>query len=201
MLNDTLTDRFLNRSYSLFQTKYLDEEESFVKLLLKGLQEKNAVGKKIKIMILWIELSKSTKYDLSDILLSKKIKLFTKPISIQSSMKELDKVNVDGFMSMEILVPLYNYFMKLSINEELFRTCVGGTIPENDIFRRGTKIRFIWIFKIYNLINSLIPILNSLMKFILKFNNLKALIEIAEYLFRDLTYMNDFIAKAIMEGS
>jgi len=62
--------------------------------------------------------------------------------------------------------------MKLSVNEELFHTCKGKEIPNDEIFRRGMKIRFIWIFKIYNLIHILIPILETLLKFIKIFPSL-----------------------------
>ena len=91
--------------------------------------------------------------------------------------------------------------MKLSVNEELYKTCTIGIIPEDDIFRRGTKIRFIWIFKIYNLIILLIPIINSLIKFIKKFQDLQALQEIARFLYKDLLIMNNFVVKALDEGS
>ena len=65
----------------------------------------------------WIEMSKATKYDLADILMNKKIKVFTKPVSLKSSEKELTKANFESYLSLEVLVPLYNYFMKLSVNE------------------------------------------------------------------------------------
>ena len=77
---------------------------------------------------------------------------------------------MDGFLNASVLIPLYNYFLKLSVNEELYKTCLIGVIPEDEIFRRGSKIRFIWIFKIYNLVNLLIPIIMSMIRIVQKFH-------------------------------
>ena len=87
--------------------------------------------------------------------------------------------------------------MKLALNEELYITCQTGRIPNDDVFRRGTKIRFIWIFKIYNLVHILIPILETLLKFIKIFPNFKYFLEIFEIYFLDLVVMNNFVVKAI----
>jgi len=91
--------------------------------------------------------------------------------------------------------------MKLSTNEELYNTCRSGEIPFDDIFRRGTKIRFIWIFKLYNLINLLIPILNNLIKVIRSSPSLKFITECLVILFNDMCFMNNFIVKALEEAS
>lgn len=99
------------------------------------------------------------------------------------------------------MIPLYNYMMKLSVNEELFNTCRTKEIPNDEIFRRGVKIRFIWIFKIYNLIHVLIPIMENLLSFIKAFPSLKFFAEIGEILFDDIVIMNNFILKAIEEAS
>ena len=124
-------------------------------------------------MSLWIEMFKVTKYDLSDILMNKKLKVFTKtsPLlatscnisSATNTDKEEEEIlaNLENYLLINVLVPLYNYFMKLSINEELFKICVIGKFPEDDIFRRGSKIKFIWPLKLYNLINPLIPIISA----------------------------------------
>jgi hypothetical protein len=98
---------------------------------------------------------------------------------------------------MELIIPLYNYFMKLALNEELYITCRTGQIPNDDVFRRGTKIRFIWIFKIYNLVHILIPILETLLKFIKSFPTCKYFQEIFEIYCKDLAIMNNFVVKAI----
>lgn len=39
------------------------------------------------MLTFWIEIFKETKYDLSDILIGKKIKLFTKPIMTKIDLK------------------------------------------------------------------------------------------------------------------
>ena len=141
--------------------------------MLKALEEKGQITRKVKIMSLWIEMFKITKYDLSDILMNKKLKVFTKtsPLlttscNISSTIntdKEEEEIlaNLENYLLINVLVPLYNYFMKLSINEELFKICVIGKFPEDDIFRRGSKIKFIWPLKLYNLINPLIPIISA----------------------------------------
>ena len=92
---------------------------------------------------------------------------------------------------------MYNYFMKLSVNEELFKLCVIGKVPEDDIFRRGSKIKFIWIFKLYNLINPLIPIVSSCAAILDKFPSLEGLREIAFQSYEDILVMNDFVIEAI----
>ena len=141
--------------------------------MLKALEEKGQITRKVKIMSLWIEMFKVTKYDLSDILMNKKLKVFTKtsPLlatscnisSATNTDKEEEEIlaNLENYLLINVLVPLYNYFMKLSINEELFKICVIGKFPEDDIFRRGSKIKFIWPLKLYNLINPLIPIISA----------------------------------------
>jgi hypothetical protein len=91
--------------------------------------------------------------------------------------------------------------MKLATNEELYHTCKEGEIPYDDIFRRGTKIRFIWIFKLYNIINALVQILNSLIK-AHQFNpGLEFLADSVLYLGNDMIVMNNFVVKALEEAS
>lgn len=104
-------------------------------------------------------------------------------------------------MTEELLIPLYNYLMKLSTNEELYNTCRQGDIPYDDIFRRGSKIRFIWIFKLYNLINILLPILHSLTRMRTLNPTLSFLDEAATFLFNDMAHMNNFVVKALEEAS
>lgn len=91
--------------------------------------------------------------------------------------------------------------MKLSTNEELYHTCRQGEIPYDDIFRRGSKIRFIWIFKLYNIINALIPILQSLDRMHQLNQTLLFVNEATAYLFNDLAVMNNFVVKALEEAS
>lgn len=67
-------------------------------------------------MTLWIQMFKQTKYDLSDILINKKVKLFTKTSARKENSLQLTKTNFDEYLQSEILIPLYNYFMKLSMN-------------------------------------------------------------------------------------
>ena len=139
---------------------------------------------------------KLTKYDLSDIIMNKKLKIFTKNSILKESsfsgvgggssthsvnfyeqqtlteqhiQANVNSANLEEFLLTKILIPMYNYFMKLSLNEELFKLCIIGKVPEDDIFRRGSKIKFIWIFKLYNLINPLIPIVSSCAAILEKF--------------------------------
>lgn len=95
------------------------------------------------------------------------------------------------------MIPLYNYQMKLSTNEELYLTCKKGEIPHDEVFRRGSKIRFIWIFKLYNMINILLPILESIIKLNQLNPNLAFFHECAAYLFNDMVYMNNFVVNAL----
>ncbi len=91
--------------------------------------------------------------------------------------------------------------MKLSTNEELYNTCRQGEIPYDDIFRRGSKIRFIWIFKLYNIVNLLVPILQSIERMHQLNPTLAFLNEAAAYLFNDAALMNNFVVKALEEAS
>ena len=50
--------------------------------------------RKVKILVFWIEMCKVTKYDLADILMNKKIKVFTKAGSFKSTEKDLTKSNL-----------------------------------------------------------------------------------------------------------
>ena len=59
--------------------------------------------------------------------------------------------------------------IKLSTNEELYKICQAGSVPCDDIFRKGNKIRYVWVFKIYNLLNLLVPMLSPLLIILEKF--------------------------------
>lgn len=170
-------------------------------MVIKQLEEKGSHAKKIKVMALLIEIAKVSKYDVCDIILNKKIKVFTKPSKFKHNEIEPRPDKLEEFICEELLIPLYNYLMKLSTNEELYHTCRSGEIPFDDIFRRGTKIRFIWIFKLYNIINILHPILLSLIKLHHLNQGLVFFHELATYLFNDLSIMNNFVIKALEEAS
>lgn len=90
--------------------------------------------------------------------------------------------------------------MKLAINEDLFKYCVQGKVPENDAFRRGTKIRYIWVFKLYNLINLIISLIHPCCSVLKKFPCFRALFEITMLLYKDALTMNNFIIEAIEES-
>ncbi len=64
-----------------------------------------------------IEISKKTKYDVADILINKKLKLFTKSNLKVKLLPTLDKNTLEQYIYIELIIPLYNYFMKLSLNE------------------------------------------------------------------------------------
>jgi hypothetical protein len=71
----------------------------------------------------------------------------------------------------------------------------------DDIFRRGSKIRFIWIFKIYNIINILIQIIQSFNKFVLAFPALTFFKEYSGVLYNDTIILNNFVVKALEEAA
>lgn len=64
-----------------------------------------------------IQISKKTKYDVADILINKKIKLFTKSNIKVKLLPTLDKNSLEQYIYIELIIPFYNYFMKLSLNE------------------------------------------------------------------------------------
>lgn len=43
-------------------------------------------------------------------------------------------------------------------------------MPCDDIFRKGMRIRYIWVFKIFNLINVIKPILTPLLALLKSFS-------------------------------
>lgn len=50
-----------------------------LKALIRQLEDKGSSLRKLKVMMTLIEISKICKYDICDIILNKKIKVFTKP--------------------------------------------------------------------------------------------------------------------------
>lgn len=59
---------------------------------MKIFEDKNSYTKKLKILCLLVQISKETKYDIGDILISKKLKVFTKPSkSVGKVLPILDK--------------------------------------------------------------------------------------------------------------
>lgn len=78
-----------------------------------------------------IQITKETKYDIADILITKKLKIFTKSNIKVKLLPVLDKNSLDQYIYIELVIPLYNYLMKLSVNEELFNTCKTGEIPND----------------------------------------------------------------------
>jgi hypothetical protein len=77
---------------------------------------------------------------------------------------ELVSNNKEDYIHQSVMLPIHSYLIKLSMNKELSETCRKGEVPHDDLFRRGEKIRFIWAFKVFNLINQLLPILDPLMR-------------------------------------
>ena len=133
--------------------------------------------------------------------MTRKMKIFTKVSKLKFPETALDKKTVDIYICSELIVPIYNYLMKLSVNEELYKTCITKEVPFDDIFRRGSKIRFIWIFKVYNLMNILIPLLNSILGLIKVFPSYEFCKELATFLYLDLVTMNNFIVVALNEAA
>lgn len=80
LTTDFLTVEVIAKAVHLFEEKSKDNlEEAYLKILIKQLEEKGSNCKKLKIMMALIEISKVCKYDICDIILNKKIKVFTKP--------------------------------------------------------------------------------------------------------------------------
>ena len=88
-----------------------------LKMLIKQLEDKGSYSKKIKIMMVLIEISKISKYDICDIILNKKIKVFTKASKFKHNEIKHKGDQLENYICEELLIPLYNYLMKLSTNE------------------------------------------------------------------------------------
>lgn len=83
---------------------------------MKLMQEKTTYARKLKLLCLLIQISKETKYDVADILINKKLKLFTKSNLKVKLLPTLDKNSIEHYIYIELVIPMYNYFMKLSLN-------------------------------------------------------------------------------------
>ena len=89
--------------------------------------------------------------------------------------------------------------IKLSTNEELYKTCYNGTIPSDDIFRKGPRIRYIWVFKIFNLLNLLIPLLSPLLLIIDKYPKETIFVEILRIVRGDIVVYWNFVTMCMEE--
>lgn len=63
-----------------------------------------------------IEMSKISKYDICDIILNKKMKTFTRPTKYKHNELEPKGDKMEEFILEELLIPMYNYLMKLATN-------------------------------------------------------------------------------------
>ena len=63
-----------------------------------------------------IEIAKISKYDICDIVLNKKIKTFSKPSKHKHNEIEPKPDKIEEFILEELLIPEYNYLMKISTN-------------------------------------------------------------------------------------
>ena len=61
--------------------------------------------------------------------MNKKLKIFTKTATLKQAPSLPREDNLEEYFLVQVLVPQYNYFMKLSVNEELFKLCVIGKVP------------------------------------------------------------------------
>lgn len=79
LLTDALSEQVIANCCEFFLKKTKEgEEEHFLKVAIKQLEEKTAYTRKLKVMSCLVEISKLSKYDICDIVLSKKIKTFSK---------------------------------------------------------------------------------------------------------------------------
>ena len=70
-------------------------------------------------------------------------------------------MNKEMWIEKNILSPYENYLKKLSLNNEIYCICVFdgkilyiiGLLPEYEDFKVEYKIKFIWMFKITNLLS------------------------------------------------
>lgn len=57
-------------------------------------------------------------------------------------------------------------------------------MPYDDLYRRGSKIRYVWVFKIYNMINLLLPLLDPLLRLLDKYPTEKMFEELLTRFYR-----------------
>lgn len=83
----------------LFEEKSKEgQEEALLKALIRQLEEKGSSLRKLKVMMALIEISKVCKYDICDIILNKKIKVFTKPCKFKHNEVEPKPENLESFI-------------------------------------------------------------------------------------------------------
>lgn len=88
---------------------------------------------KLKILVLLFHISKVSDYDVVDLITRKKLKAFTEDPEKKTgvSVFEVTPSTKEVYIHKYILMPLYNYMIKLSTNDELYRICVSGEIPSD----------------------------------------------------------------------
>ena len=91
--------------------------------------------------------------------------------------------------------------IKLSTNEELYKICESGEVPSDEVFRRGNNIRYVWVFKIYNMVNLLLPLLPPMLVIQQKFPKDLMFVEILATIKADIAIYFNFIGRCIEETS
>lgn len=176
-------------------------EEELVKTLLVNLEKKKGIIVKLKLTILLLYISRQSTWDIPQLLMNKKLKVFC-----EDSLKrrightfELVNSNREDYIQQFVVLPVHGYLIKLSLNEELYEICRSGEVPHDELFRRGERIRFIWVFKVFNLINLLLPMFDPLVRLATKYPTEEIWCEILLKFYEDITVYIQFITLCINE--
>lgn len=111
-LNPLLTYYFKQQSES--------KEEDLIDILITQIDKRKLTVVKLKILVYLFSISKLSAYDITDLVTRKKLKTFAEEDRkkiVQISDFELSVANKNTYIQKFILLPLYNYMMKLSTNE------------------------------------------------------------------------------------
>lgn len=99
-----------------------------MKLLICQLEKRKSMVVKVRILVLLLDISKTSSYDIPELLIGKKLKLFCEE-SVKKKIGhtfELTNGNKEEYIHKYVLIPIHNYMIKLGMNEELYETCKTG---------------------------------------------------------------------------
>jgi hypothetical protein len=156
---------------------------------------------KLKVTVFLLYISRQSSWDIPQLLMGRKLKVFC-----EEALKkrightfELVNGNREEYVQQFVVLPVHGYLIKLSMNEELYETCKSGEVPHDELFRRGERIRFIWVFKVFNLINLLLPMFDPLVRLSGKYPEEEIWPELLLKFFEDVTVYVKFITLCLGE--
>ncbi len=95
LYSDTLTEIVISKALVIFENKNNSvQEQAIIKNLIKNLENKGSVASKLKTISLLLQISKVTEFDISDIIMSRKMNIFRKISKLKFPQAALNKQTV-----------------------------------------------------------------------------------------------------------